>query len=62
MIEKTQTHNDLLASLVDIRDVRIDRTLPMEERVKSNQMGIRRCLRSEGRNLLILGKKQLLFL
>ena len=34
MIEKTQTHNDLLASLVDIRDVRIDRTLPMEERVK----------------------------
>ena len=35
MIEKTQTHNDLLASLVDIRDVRIDRTLPMEERVKS---------------------------
>ena len=29
-------HRDsLLASLVDIRDVRIDRTLPMEERVKS---------------------------
>lgn len=35
MIENTQTHNDLLASLVDIRDVQIDRTLPMEERVKS---------------------------
>ena len=29
------THNELLASLVDIRDVRIDRSLPMEERVKS---------------------------
>ena len=27
--------NDLLDSLVDIRDVRIDRTLPIEERVKS---------------------------
>ena len=35
MKERTQTHNDLLASLVDIRDVRIDRSLPMEERVKS---------------------------
>ena len=34
MMENNQT-NDLLASLVDIRDVRIDRTLPMEERVKS---------------------------
>ena len=35
MRNQTQTHNDLLASLVDIRDVRIDRSLPMEERVKS---------------------------
>lgn len=35
MRDNTQTHNDLLASLVDIRDVRIDRSLPMEERVKS---------------------------
>ena len=35
MIENTQTHNDLLASLVDIRDVQIDRSLPMEERLKS---------------------------
>ena len=31
----TRTHNELLDSLVDIRDVRIDRSLPMEERVKS---------------------------
>ena len=40
MIEKTQTHNDLLASLVDIRDVRIDRTLPMSyvEQVKNPYM------------------------
>ena len=35
MRDKPKTHNDLLASLVDIRDVRIDRSLPLEERVKS---------------------------
>ena len=35
MKERTQTHNDLLASLVDIRDVKIDRSLPIEDRVKS---------------------------
>ena len=35
MIDKTQTHKDLLASLVDIREVKIDRSLPIEERVKS---------------------------
>lgn len=35
MIDKTRTHNDLLASLVDIRDVRIDSSLPIEEKVKS---------------------------
>ena len=35
MIERTQTHKDLLASLVDIRDVKIDRSLPIEDRVKS---------------------------
>ena len=35
MIDKNKSHDDLLASLVDIRDVQIDRTLPMEERVKS---------------------------
>lgn len=35
MRDKTQTNNDLLASLVDIRDVKIDRTLPMEDRVTS---------------------------
>ena len=35
MIDKTQTHNDLLTSLVDIRDVKIDRSLPIEDRVKS---------------------------
>lgn len=35
MNPEPRTHNELLASLVDIRDVRIDRTLPMEERVKS---------------------------
>ena len=35
MIDKTQAHKDLLASLVDIRDVKIDRSLPIEERVKS---------------------------
>lgn len=35
MIDRPQTHNDLLASLVDIRDVRIDRSLPIEERMKS---------------------------
>lgn len=35
MVDRTQTHSDLLASLVDIRDVQIDRSLPMEERIKS---------------------------
>ena len=35
MIERSQTHKDLLASLVDIRDVKIDRSLPIEDRVKS---------------------------
>ena len=30
-----QAHNELLATLVDIRDVKIDRSLPIEERVKS---------------------------
>ena len=35
MRDKTQTHNDLLTSLVDIRDVKIDRSLPIEDRVKS---------------------------
>ena len=35
MMKNNQPNDDLLASLVDIRDVRIDRTLPMEERVKS---------------------------
>lgn len=35
MNPEPHTHNELLASLVDIRDVRIDRSLPMEERVKS---------------------------
>lgn len=35
MRDKTQANNNLLASLVDIRDVKIDRTLPMEDRVKS---------------------------
>ena len=35
MIERTQTHKDLLASLVDIRDVKIDCSLPIEDRVKS---------------------------
>lgn len=35
MIERTQNHKDLLASLVDIRDVKIDRSLPIEDRVKS---------------------------
>lgn len=35
MNPEPRTHNELLASLVDIRDVRIDRSLPMEERVKS---------------------------
>ena len=35
MIERTQTHKDLLASLVDIRDVKVDRSLPIEDRVKS---------------------------
>ena len=35
MNANTQTHNELLATLVDIRDVKIDRSLPIEERVKS---------------------------
>ena len=35
MNQEIQTHNELLASLVDIRDLRIDRSLPMEERMKS---------------------------
>ena len=35
MTDKNKSHDDLLASLVDIRDVQIDRTLSMEERVKS---------------------------
>ena len=35
MRDKNITGNDLLDSLVDIRDVHIDRTLPIEERVKS---------------------------
>ena len=35
MRDKIQANNNLLASLVDIRDVKIDRTLPMEDRVKS---------------------------
>ncbi|MGN0803257.1 MAG: DUF6870 family protein [Candidatus Faecivicinus sp.] len=35
MSDEAQNRRDLLASLVDIRDVQIDRSLPMEERVKS---------------------------
>ena len=35
MAPESEHRDSLLASLVDIRDVRIDRTLPMEERVKS---------------------------
>lgn len=35
MIHNLSSHKDLLASLVDIRDVKIDRSLPIEERVKS---------------------------
>ena len=35
MAPEAEHRDSLLASLVDIRDVRIDRTLPMEERVKS---------------------------
>ena len=35
MNELKQTHNDILASLVDIRDVKIDRKLPVEDRIKS---------------------------
>ena len=35
MSDEAQNRKDLLASLVDIRDVKIDRSLPMEERVKS---------------------------
>lgn len=31
----TQSRQDLLASLVDIRDVKIDRSKPVEERMKS---------------------------
>ena len=32
---ESQTKTELLESLVDIRDVRIDRSLPVEERVRS---------------------------
>ena len=35
MRDEAQTHDELLASLVDIRDVKIDRTLPMEDRIRS---------------------------
>lgn len=35
MNSESNNHSDLLESLVDIRDVKIDRSLPMEERVKS---------------------------
>ena len=35
MMLKSNHRDSLLESLVDIRDVRIDRSLPMEERVKS---------------------------
>ncbi len=35
MSEAKLTHSDILASLVDIRDVKIDRKLPVEERIKS---------------------------
>ncbi len=35
MSDTKQTQNDILASLVDIRDVKIDRTLPVEDRIKS---------------------------
>ncbi len=35
MKERTQSHNDLLATLVDIRDVKIDRSLSLDDRVKS---------------------------
>lgn len=31
----TQSRQDLLATLVDIRDVKIDRSKPVEERMKS---------------------------
>ena len=35
MKERTQSHNDLLATLVDIRDVKIDHSLSLDDRVKS---------------------------
>lgn len=35
MKERTQSHNDLLVTLVDIRDVKIDRSLSLDDRVKS---------------------------
>ena len=35
MKERTQSHNDLLATLADIRDVKIDRSLSLDDRVKS---------------------------
>jgi hypothetical protein len=35
MNQTIQNRQELLASLVDIRDVKIDRRLPLEERVRS---------------------------
>lgn len=35
MQSEARSRSELLASLADIRDVRIDRSLPMEERVRS---------------------------
>lgn len=35
MSEQTMHHQQLLDSLVDIRNVQIDRSLPMEQRVQS---------------------------
>lgn len=32
---ESSSHDELLDSLVDIRDVKIDRSLPMEERIRS---------------------------
>lgn len=34
--ENMENRQELLDSLVDIRDVKIDRSLPVEERMKSN--------------------------
>jgi hypothetical protein len=34
-MEKNQDRADLLASLVDIRDVKIDRSQPVEDRIRS---------------------------